>query len=467
MKVRKRPATLAISLVAGAVALPAVFDLGSADATTTPVINNLTYSFSASQVAAMPGEVSPGNTATSLGLYYPEGIAADNGKVFIANTNDNIVGELSGSPLTPSILAGSYEGYGEHGDGGPASSATLYSPGGVAVDSAGNVYIADTEDNTVRFVPASSGTYFGDAMTGGDIYRIAGNGTPGYSGDGGPATSAELDSPQDVAVDSSGDVFIADTYNNVIREISPKGTISTFAGSGTAGYSGDGGPATSAELDDPSGVAVDALGNVYIADTSNNVIRRVQGPDTAASGETQGEITTVAGDYALDQADNGQGGHSGDSGAAIDAQLYAPEGVALDDAGDLFIADTFNSSIREVYPDGQITSLVNAAGTSGSPVNGATASTAELEGPYAVAVDDSTGDVYIADTHANGVSVVSGLAPSAGESVGGPASVGGPGAEVPQSSLALALPLSGLAVFALGALGAVGFRRRRRQAVSA
>jgi hypothetical protein len=453
VKARTTRAALAAATVGGAILAPLAIDPGSAYAA-TPTISNLTFSFTAAQVAAIPGEVSPGNTATTLGLYYPEGIAANNGLIYIANTNDNLVGELSGSPLAPSIFAGTYQGYGETGDGGPATSATLYSPGGVAVDSAGDVFIADTEDNVVREV------YGPSSPNAGKIALVAGNGTPGYTGDGGPATSAELDSPQSVAVDSSGDLFIADTYNNAIREVTPNGTITTIAGNGQAGYTGDGGPATSAELNDPSGVAVDAVGDVYIADSSNNVIRRVQGPNTTGTGETQGEITTIAGDYAADAANDGQGGHSGDGGSAVDAQLYAPEGVALDDAGDLFIADTFNNAIREVYPNGQITTLVNTAAASGTPANGAVAASAKLEGPYSVAVDDSTGDVYIADTHANGITEVTGLAPTVGEAVAGPGSVGGPNGELPETPFVVGLPLSALALIG----GVFAIRRRRNRA---
>jgi hypothetical protein len=463
VKSRRTRVALAAATVGGAILAPPAFGLASAYAVTVPIITNLPFSFTTAQVAAIPGEVSNGNTATTLGLYYPEGIAAYNGNVFISNTNDNMLGELSGSPLAAGIFAGSYQGYGEKGDGGPATSATLYSPGGIATDQFGDVFIADTEDNVVREVYGPNGPGGTNPSLAGQINLIAGNGTPGYKGDNGPATSAELDSPQAVAVDSSGDLYIADTYNNVIREVSPTGTISTLAGDGTAGYTGDGGPAASAELNDPSGVAVDALGNVYIADTSNSVIRRVQGPGTAGTGETQGQITTVAGNYSADAGNGGQGGHSGDAGTAINAQLYAPEGVAVDDAGDLFIADTFNNAIREVYPDGQITSLVNAAATSGNPASGSTASTAKLEGPYAVAVDDSTGDVYIADTHANGVSVVSGLPPSTGEAVGGPGSVGGPNGELPEAPLAIGLPLTGMALIA----AAFAIRRRRHQAATA
>jgi hypothetical protein len=465
VKAKRARIVLAMATLGGSVLAVTATTPFPAYASNPPVINNLSFSFTAAQVAAMPGEVSTGNTATALGLYYPEGIAAYDGNVFVSNTNDNILGELSGSPQVPSIFAGSYQGYGEAGDDGLATAATLYSPGGIAIDQYGDVFIADTEDNVVREVYGPNGPGGTNAALAGEIVKIAGNGTPGYSGDGGPAISAELNSPQAVAVDSSGDVYIADTYNNVVREILPNGTISTFAGDGTPGYSGDGGPATSAELNDPSGVAVDALGNVYIADSSNNVVRRVQGPASLGTGQTPGQITTVAGDYAADQgASNGQGGFGGNGGPAVDAQLYAPEGVALDDAGDLFIADTFNNSIREVTPNGQITSLVNTTAASGSPSNGATASTAKLEGPYAVAVDDTTGDVYIADTHANAVSVVSGLPATAGEAMAGPGST--TTAPLPESPLTIGLPVAAFAALAL-AFSAVFVIRRRRSPLQA
>jgi streptogramin lyase len=375
-------------------------------------------------------------TATGGSLYYPEGIATNNnGTVYVSNTNDNVVASIVGSVDT--TIAGSYEGSGESGDGGPATAATLSSPGGIAVDQQGDIFIADTEDNVVREITPN-----------GNIQLFAGNGTEGYSGDGGPATQAELDSPQDVAVDSSGDVFIADTYNNVIREVTPNGVISTVAGSGTPGYSGDNGPATSAELCSPSGVAVDSLGNLYIADSCNNVIRRVS---------TTGIITTVAGDYTADQADGGGGAFSGNGGPATSAQLNSPQGVALDQAGDLFIADTFNNSIREVTPNGTITSLVNTSAAKGN-TDGSTAAASTLSGPYAVAVDNSTGDVYIADTSNNKLKEVVGLGPP-GPTAGGPVAPA-PGPALPESPLIVGLPLSALA--ALSAVGVLGFRRRRR-----
>jgi streptogramin lyase len=156
-------------------------------------------------------------------------------------------------------------------------------------------------------------------------------------------------------------------------------------------------------------VAVDSAGNVYIADAGNNVIRRVDAQT--------GTITTVAGDFAADQANGGLGGFSGDGGPATSAQLYDPEGVALDSAGDLFIADTFNNAIREVTPDGTIFTVVNSATASGAtpPAGGETngpATASKLNGPSAVAVDNSTGTLYIADTHNNKAAAVTGLAQS-------------------------------------------------------
>jgi sugar lactone lactonase YvrE len=212
-----------------------------------------------------------------------------------------------------------------------------------------------------------------------------------------------------VTVNAAGDVFVADTVNNRVVEVLPDGAFVQFAGNGKAGYQGDGGRADHAELTEPTGVAVDSAGNVYIADAGNNVVRRVDAGT--------GIITTVAGDFAADQANGGLGGFSGDGGPATWAQLNDPEGVALDSAGDLFIADTFNNAIREVTPAGTIFSVVNSAGANGAPPprGGETAGPAtasRLAGPTAVAVDDSTATVYIADTSNNHAAAVAGLAQS-------------------------------------------------------
>jgi sugar lactone lactonase YvrE len=212
---------------------------------------------------------------------------------------------------------------GYSGDGGPAASAEFSSPTGVAVDSSGNLYIVDADNNRIRKVTASTGI----------ITTVAGNGTAGYSGDGGAATSAELDTPFGVAVDASGNLYIVDVNNDRIRKVTAStGIITTVAGNGTWGYSGDGGTATSAELFSPFGVAVDASGNLYIADSGNNRIRKV----TASTGI----ITTVAG--------NGTAGSTGDGGAASSAELSYPTGVVVDSLGNFYIADYNNNKVRTV-----------------------------------------------------------------------------------------------------------------------
>jgi len=175
-----------------------------------------------------------------------------NNRVFLASTNGNI-----------SIVAGNGT-RGLSGDGGPAVSASLAAPLGVAVDASGDVFIADSQNSRIRKVSAS-----------GIITTFAGLGSYGFLGDGGPATSAELAAPSGVAVDASGNLFIADTNNNRIRKVSASGVITTVAGNGTAGYSGDGGPGASASLNNPYGVAVDAFGNLFIGDYLNNRVRKV------------------------------------------------------------------------------------------------------------------------------------------------------------------------------------------------
>jgi streptogramin lyase len=211
-----------------------------------------------------------------------------------------------------------------------------------------------------------------------------------------------------VAVNAAGDVFIADTYNNRVVKVTPQGQVTAVAGDGVPGYSGDGRLAIFAELNNPTGLAVDAEGNLYIADSSNNVIRRVDAKT--------GIITTVAGDYAADKASGGLGGFAGDGGAATSARLNDPQGVAVDGAGDLFIADTFNNAIREVTPAGVISTVVNEAGPNGAAPspggesNGAAPTSSKLNTPYGVAIDQSTDTLYIADSNNSKIAAVTGLA---------------------------------------------------------
>jgi hypothetical protein len=255
------------------------------------------------------------------------------------------------------------------GNGGPAASATLNTPSAVAVDAKGDVFIADTENNMVREVTPN-----------GIIRTIAGTGRPGYSGDGRPATRATLDNPSGLAVNAQGDLFIADTDNNAIREVTPNGIIRTIAGDGPrgGGYAGDGRRAAGARLQHPQGLAVDGRGDEFIADTGNSVIREI------TSG---GIISTVAG-----QA--GKYGDSGDGGQAAVATLNAPTDVAVDAAGALFIADTGDNALREVSAAGLISTLAGGNGE-GNNGRGGPASTAQLDTPESVAVDSGTGDVYV------------------------------------------------------------------------
>ena len=266
----------------------------------------------------MSGYSGDGNQASSAELNEPIGVAVDaSGDLFIADSGNNVIREVSEGVIS-TVAGGGSPGSGL-GDGGPATDAELADPTGVAVDTSGDLFIADSGDNVIREV------------SGGIITTVAGGGRPVSGlGDGGPATDAELADPTGVAVDGSGDLFIADNGNNVIREVSG-GIINTIAGGGNpASGIGDGGPATQAKVSNPGGVAVDSSGNVYIADTGNEVVREVSGS----------VINTIAGD--------GNIGYSGDLGQATEAELNYPTGVAVDAAGNVYIADSNNNVIRQV-----------------------------------------------------------------------------------------------------------------------
>ena len=249
-------------------------------------------------------------------------------------------------------------------DGGPAVAAQLSNPLSVAVDGAGNLYIADVGNNRIRKVDPA-----------GVITTVAGTGARGLSGDGGAAVEARLGGPQGVAVDGAGNLYIA--HSGRIRKVTAAGVIFKVVG---GGLGGDGGPGTAAQLDIPADVALDGAGNLYIAEEYGHRIRKV---DAAT-----GVITTVAG--------TGARGFSGDGGAAVEARLYQPTGVAVDGAGNLYIADTGNSRIRKVDAAGVITTV--AGGGSGG--DGGAAVAAQLRYPRGVALDGS-GNLYIADVGNN------------------------------------------------------------------
>ncbi len=257
------------------------------------------------------------------------------------------------------------------GSGAATYAGDLNEPCGLAGDSEGDLFIADAADNVVQEVVKATG----------DVIAVAGNGMAGYKGDGLLATNAELDFPEGVAVDSAGDVFIADTVNNMVREVvEATGDIFTVAGNGMAGYQGDGQLATDAELDNPYAVAVDRAGDLFIADWGNSVIREVV--------KETGDIITFAG--------TGVAGDSGNGGLATDAMLDHPEGIALDSAGDLLIADWKNNMVREVVKATGNIIAVAGNGTAGEQGDGGLATAAKLDQPVGLAFD-SVGDLLIAE----------------------------------------------------------------------
>ena len=303
-------------------------------------------------------------SATVAMLNHPIGIAIDSaGNLYIADEGNNRIRKITTSGKISTIAGDGIAGFG--GDGGLATAAKLNSPSGIAIDSAGNLYIADTDNNRIRKITAS-----------GKISTIAGNGTAGFGGDLGFATSAKLQNPSGIAVDSAGTLYIADKANNRIRKVITTGIINTIAGNGTAGFSGDGGIATAAQLQMPSGVAIDFAGNLYIADAANARIRKVT---------SYGIISTVAG------ANPGLG----DGGPAEAAGLSTPSGIAIDSEGNLYIADTDNNRIRKIIASG-IISTVAGNGTRGSGGDGGPASAAQLDYPGSLEVD-SADNLYISN----------------------------------------------------------------------
>jgi uncharacterized protein (TIGR03437 family) len=323
-----------------------------------------------------------------------------------------------GQQYTITTIAGNNTS-GFSGDGGSATAAQLNQPGGIVVDSSGNVYFCDGGNHRVRKI--SNGT----------ITTFAGNGTAGYTGDGKAATSAELNNPVGLALDKAGNLFIADAGNNVIREVSlSSGNITTFAGNqgAGAGYAGDGGVATSAQLNNPTAVTADAFENIYIADSNNNVIRKVAGgnistiiggaitagqlhfPDSVVIDQNQNIFIadtvgrrivefTGAGSFNV-VAGNESYGFSGDGGLATSAALFDPMGAVVDSSGNLYIADTLNSRIRKVS-NGIINTIAGVYYQGYSHLDdGGPATQAALNFPRALAVD-SNGNVYISDSANN------------------------------------------------------------------
>ena len=309
-----------------------------------------------------------GGPATSAALYQPAGIATDaSGNLWIADFGNYRVRKVASNGLISTVAGGSI-------------SDNMQGPTAVALDSAGTLYITDRPNNNIRRLPVN-----------GALQVFAGTGSAGNTGDGGPAVLAQFSNPNGLTIDGFGNVVVTDTGNSRVRKIQPGGTIAAFAGTNVQGYSGNFSNALSAQFTSPTGLCYGPGGVVYIGDTGNHMLRRVT---------TDGVISAVAG--------IGYAGYSGDGGPALDARLNMPSGCAVDSIGDIFIADSANNVIREVTPDGNIATIAGT-GSPGFAGDGGAATQALLETPYAVSVDKA-GNVYVADTGNNRIRR---LAPSA------------------------------------------------------
>jgi uncharacterized protein (TIGR03437 family) len=330
-------------------------------------------------------------------MHFPQGVALGaDGSVYFADSDNNVVRKVAPNGVASTIAGNGSAGYG--GDGGAGPSAQLNAPEGVAVDAAGNVYFADSANNRVRKVSAA-----------GVVSTFAGSGAAGSTGDGGLATAAQLNAPFGLALDAAGNLYITEFSGDRVRKVSAAtGAISTVAGNGVAGYAGDGSQAVNAQLNGPKAVVLDAAGDLYIADAINNVVRLV----TSA-----GVISTAVG--------TGASGFGGDLGLAAAAQLTNPTGLALDSAGSLYITDG-STRVRKVYADGIIATIAGN-GSRGFSGDGGLATSAEFSGPSGIAVN-SAGNLYVTDSGNNAIRLLTPLSVtmSIGAVTNGASSLPGP-----------------------------------------
>jgi sugar lactone lactonase YvrE len=335
----------------------------------------------ATAAAQAAGAVSPGESvAPAPGARFraPAGVAVRGTRLFVSDVPTNGIWILDTRTGVEGVIAGSL-GPGYSGDGGRAVDAQLTAPRGVALDAAGDLFVADSGNHAVRKIDVS-----------GNITTVAGNGTRGYSGDGGPAVAAQLNTPTAVAIDPKGNLYIADTLNHRIRRVDPSGNIETVAGSGALslvgggtggfGFSGDGGPAIEAQLSIPEGVAVDGQGDVFIADTGNDRVREV---------DAAGIIRTIAG--------TGLNRYSGDGGPAVQANLYAPVGIAFGPSGGVYVSERDHHSVRVITHEGAIAAVAGTGGVRGDRGDGGPALGALLNDPQGIAFGPG-GELYVADT---------------------------------------------------------------------
>jgi sugar lactone lactonase YvrE len=362
--------------------------------------NNTVTTLAGTGPANFAGENAPALSST---LASPMGVAATaDGKILFAERDAHRVRVLAGGVIN-TVAGDGVNSFG--GDGGPALDATFRLVEGVAQDTAGNLYVSDSGNNRIRKVDAATGA----------VSTIAGNGTTTFGVDEVPATVVGLDGPSDVVVDAAGNVIFSDTRHQRVRSVSPDGKIHTIAGTGVAGASGDGGPANQAQLSSPTGLALDASGNLYIADFLNHCIRKV---------DTAGNISRVAGDG------TGVGGFNSDGLAATATQLNNPTDVAFDATGNMFIADMRNNRVRRVDAASGTVSTIAGTGQELSSDDFIPAVTASLKLPTDVAVD-ADGNVLIADSGSNRIRRVNSDAvidTVVGSRVPGDAGDGGPAA---------------------------------------
>jgi len=329
------------------------------------------YSINTIVGSGSTGYTGDGGSAILSTLFQPSRVCCDTaGNIYITDSGNHCIRKVGTTGIITTVAGTGVSGF--SGDGGNATVAQLNDPQGVCIDTSGALYIVDGMTR-IRKVDKN-----------GIISTYAGNGTTGFSGDGGLAISAQFNGANGIAIDVSGNIYVTDYYNNRIRKITPSGIISTIAGTGTSGYTGDGGPANSAQIAWLAGITVDNVGNVYITDNANNVVRKIN---------TSGIITTVAG--------NGTGGFSGDNGPAISAQLSNPYSLAIDASYNLFISDYGNNRIRVVNTNSVI-STIAGNGTSSFGGDGGSAISASLNGPNGIA-EDGFGKIYFVDSGNNRV----------------------------------------------------------------
>ncbi len=346
----------------GGASSPLVFTIYNAPAAPTALIITAAGT-------AFTGYSGDGGAALFSALSSPEGLAFDgSGSLYVADYGNNRIRKISSAGIISTYAGNGTSGF--SGDGGPATAAQINQPIGLAFDPSGNLYISDRSNQRIRKV-----------TPGGVISTFAGNGTQSFSGDGGAATGAALNNPWGVATDAAGNVYIADGGNNRLRKVlAADGTINTIAGNAFTGYFGDGGPATAAPLNFPVGIVVEPVtNNVYFSDNTNHRVRKISAAD--------GTISTVAG--------AGSCNNTGDGGAAIYGTLCNPRGLALDLAGNLYIADTGNNRVREVDTGGIITTVAGT-GTGGFSGDGGLATASTMNSTNFLAIDGA-GSIYITD----------------------------------------------------------------------